>query len=188
MKSSMDQTERLDLLIAACDNVSCGLTQDYVSGCLSNKWTKEKILSKVYVDNPNYQHRFLYPNKTVFSGTLMTKTQRFEQDRIDFVLRIEEVYEMIINGIENKGIVKIDVDNYDGHCFCLVKIDDAIEIVDSYTSQNTKRRLSRRPFDIMKFLTFIINPNIQEWNSMFICNEEKLTYNKHGCINFEISF
>lgn len=44
----------MDLLISTCPTQSCGLTQDFVLGCLYQHWTEDFILNQRYLNlNPD---------------------------------------------------------------------------------------------------------------------------------------
>lgn len=183
-----EELSRLDLLISTVENFSCGLTSDYVGGCLENKWTHEKILGKNYtlhdirtrLDSKIwfvFPENNLFPIKVISNGGLIIYTILTQEELENEIMKAPTSIRCEIDGLSD-----------DGHCFILINIDGKIHIVDSYTSINTKRRLSRRPFDLNKFFELILAPTPKLWSELFLCETTTLDINEHGYLNFQIAF
>ena len=153
-----------------CPYTGCFNATYFVCGALLNNWTDEQMKDKKHYTHPDniFSPRLkqIFPSIVISfvydHGNTIFSSHIFPSDACDLIMSHLEYYSMLT--------ISIDGDISD-HSFILFKSDGVYYIVDAYWSHVTKRSLSIRSFNTKDLVMFLTNPEVSQWNKLFICNE-----------------
>lgn len=174
--------ERLKTLFKYNQTTSCGETQDFICGALTNNWDKNICKYRKTQDyyNPNWSSiDFISENKHYIIESVLSHNQHhFIDNKVTINVSIDTIMMLVNYFLDLRGYICISLDfNYidediqtlypSDHALTLCNTIDGIIIIDSYVGV---RQVSIRPYDNSLLEQLLSRRSIADYNNFCECS------------------
>ena len=169
---------RFETIAKFCPYTGCFNATDYVAGALVHCWTNQQMNEKKHYTDPIniFSHKW----KQFFPSIVISFDYNENCTALSSHNSPSQVENIILSYLQCFKVITISFESDEvDHSFILFKCDNLCYIADAYGSQQTQRLLTIRVFNPTDFGAFLLNPQMSEWNRMFLCQEALTKKIKH---------